>query len=136
MSTAYAFAAVSAVIRGRLAAYLTASGVSSAVGGLTFTALPPDRVPTGAQEKNGVNIFLYRISRNQGWATIGPPTRNAGGNAVAAPRSRPRGVPRQHRTAGAMSERVLERATQQAQTSAHWCTSTGLRVSDRSMVHQ
>ena len=83
MSTAYAFAAVSAVIRGRLAAYLTASGVSSAVGGLTFTALPPDRVPTGAQEKNGVNIFLYRVSRNQGWATIGPPTRNAGGNPVA-----------------------------------------------------
>ena len=41
MSTAYAFAAVSAVIRGRLAAYLTASGVSSAVGGLTFTALAP-----------------------------------------------------------------------------------------------
>ena len=85
MSTAYAFAAVSAVIRGRLAAYLTASGVSASVGGLTFTALPPDRVPTGAQEKNGINIFLYRVSRNQGWANVGPPTRNAGGGAVTAP---------------------------------------------------
>ncbi len=84
MSTAYAFAAVTTVLRARISAYLTSSGVSSGIGGATVTAMPPDRVRTGAQEANGLNLFLHRASRNQGWANAGPPPTSAAGDAVAA----------------------------------------------------
>lgn len=85
MSTAYAFAAVSAVLRNRLTAYLAAAGVSSSIGGVSVSAQPPDRVGTGAQEPNVLNLYLHRVTRNQGWANAGPPPRAASGQAVAAP---------------------------------------------------
>jgi Pvc16 N-terminal domain len=49
------------------------------------TTVPPDRLDTGAQEKNVVNLFLHRVSRNPGWANLGPPPRDSQGNEVAAP---------------------------------------------------
>jgi hypothetical protein len=84
VSTAYAFAAVTAVLRSRLTSYLAAAGVSAGIGGVTVTALPPDRVATGPQERNGLNLFLHRATRNQAWANAGPPPRSSAGDAVAA----------------------------------------------------
>ncbi|WP_346533683.1 DUF4255 domain-containing protein [Micromonospora sp. DPT] len=85
MSTAYALAAVTAVLRGQLMAYLRATGASSAVGGVTVSAGPPDRVTVGNQEGNQVNLFLNRVTRNPSWANLGPPPRDAAGDDVAAP---------------------------------------------------
>ncbi|MGK5444203.1 DUF4255 domain-containing protein [Micromonospora sp. URMC 105] len=83
MSTAYALAAVTAVLRGQLMAYLRATGASSAVGGVSVSAGPPDRVAVGNQEPNQVNLFLARVTRNPTWANLGPPPRSAGGDEVA-----------------------------------------------------
>jgi len=83
MTTPYAFGAVTAVLRSRLTATLAASGVSASVGGVKVTALPPDRIVTGKQEENTINIFLHHVSRNPGWANVGPPPRNGAGDLVA-----------------------------------------------------
>ncbi|MFY1584743.1 DUF4255 domain-containing protein [Micromonospora sp. WMMD734] len=85
MSTGYALAAVTAVLRGQVMAYLRATGASSAVGGVSVSAGPPDRVTVGNQEGNQVNLFLSRVTRNPAWANLGPPPRSAGGDDVAAP---------------------------------------------------
>ncbi|MEU9511014.1 DUF4255 domain-containing protein [Micromonospora sp. NPDC048170] len=84
MSTAYALAAVTAVLRAQMMAYLRATGASSAVGGVSVSAGPPDRVTVGNQEGNQVNLFLSRVTRNPAWANLGPPPRSAGGDDVAA----------------------------------------------------
>ncbi|MER7421121.1 DUF4255 domain-containing protein [Micromonospora peucetia] len=84
MSTAYALAAVTAVLRAQLMAYLRATGASSAVGGVSVSAGPPDRVTVGNQEGNQVNLFLSRVTRNPTWANLGPPPRNTAGDDVAA----------------------------------------------------
>src|SRR5262249_55239826 len=83
MSTPYALAAVHWVLRSQLTAHLGAMEVSSHVGGVKVTTMPPDRLETGLQETNVVNLFLHRVSRNVGWATIGPPPRNSLGDQVA-----------------------------------------------------
>ena len=85
MSSPYALAAVTAVLRSRLTISLAASGVPSSVGGVSVTALTPDRILTGAQEGNSINLFLHHVSRNQGWANVGPPPRSEGGDLVANP---------------------------------------------------
>ncbi len=50
---------------------------------MSVTALTPDRIATGAQEGNSINLFLHHVSRNQGWANLGPPPRSEGGDLVA-----------------------------------------------------
>jgi len=42
----------------------------------------------------------------------------------------------QNRDRRHVSERVLERANHQAQSSAHWCTAIALGSSNASVVHQ
>jgi hypothetical protein len=85
MTTPFALGAVTAVLRSRLTAALAASGASASVGNVSVTALPPDRLPVGAQERNGINLFLHHVSRNPGWANLGPPPRSADGDLVASP---------------------------------------------------
>jgi hypothetical protein len=85
MSTAYALAAVSYVLGRQLAAYLSATEVSSSVGLVKVTTVAPDRLETGLQEQNIVNLFLHRVTRNSGWANLGPPPRNGQGEQVASP---------------------------------------------------
>jgi hypothetical protein len=85
MTTPHAIAAVTAVLRRGITAYLTAAGVTSSVGGVSVTALPPDRLVTGQQEKNQVNLFMHRVSHNPGWVNRGVPPRDGSGARVAAP---------------------------------------------------
>lgn len=85
MTSPYAIAAVTAVLRSRITAFLTQAGVSAAVGNVSVTALPPDRLVTGQQEANQVNIFMHRVSHNPGWANLGVPPRDSSGVRVAAP---------------------------------------------------
>jgi hypothetical protein len=85
MTTPFALGAVTAVLRSRLTASLAASGASASVGGVLVTALPPDRLSVGAQEQNRINLFLHHVSRNPGWANVGPPPRSPAGDVVATP---------------------------------------------------
>jgi hypothetical protein len=64
MSYALAIATVSAVLKSLLDNRLAVQGVAASVGDVTVTALPPDRISVGAEERSQLNLFLYRITPN------------------------------------------------------------------------
>lgn len=84
MSTAYAMAAVTAVLRRRLHTRLTEADVAAAVGTVPVSTIPPDRVVTGT-EPTQLNIYLHRVTPNPGWCNRDLPSRDAGGARVSAP---------------------------------------------------
>lgn len=67
MSSALALAAVTAVLKNLLDNRLIDQGVTASVGDVTVTALPPDRITTGTDERSQLNLFLYRVTPNTGW---------------------------------------------------------------------
>lgn len=63
MSSALVLASVTAILRNLLENGLVDRGVTSAVGSDTsITALPPDRITTGDDEKPQLNLFLYQAT--------------------------------------------------------------------------
>jgi hypothetical protein len=84
MSSPLAIAAVTAALRHLLVNGLLKSDLSS-VGSFTVSTLPPDRVPTGTTEPNQLNLFLYRVTANQGWRNNALPSRNAAGERMTDP---------------------------------------------------
>ena len=86
MSTALAIAGVTALLRDMLANRFGAEPVASAVGPVTVSSLPPDRIDlTMAADPTQVNVFLHQASQNVGWANIDAPVRDARGDRVSAP---------------------------------------------------
>jgi uncharacterized protein DUF4255 len=86
MSGFLAVAGVTAVLRWMLREAITGSGVDNAVGATpTISALPPDRIVVGATEIPQVNIFMYHVSLNSGWRSVGLPELDASGRRVSAP---------------------------------------------------
>src|SRR5689334_6430427 len=69
MTSALAVAAVTAVLRNLLDERLIASGVASSLGGVTVSALLPDRIATGGDEHSQLNLFLHRLTPNSSWRT-------------------------------------------------------------------
>ncbi len=57
----------------------------SVVGSFLVTAVPPDRITTGATEPNQLNLFLYQVTPNQGWRNAGLPSRDSNGGRVTNP---------------------------------------------------
>jgi uncharacterized protein DUF4255 len=70
MSSPLSIASVTSVIKGFLENGLVVHGASAVVGDLSVTALPPDRIATGADERSQLNIYLYRITPNTAWRTV------------------------------------------------------------------
>jgi hypothetical protein len=62
MSSALAIAAVTAALKALLDDHLARRSVAARVGDVVVTALPPDRLPTGAEERSGLNLFLYHVT--------------------------------------------------------------------------
>jgi hypothetical protein len=63
MSTALALASVTALLKDLLENGLASAGVTAKIGGdATVSALPPDRVGSGADEKAQLNVFLYHVT--------------------------------------------------------------------------
>ena len=63
MSTALALASVTALLKDLLENGLASAGVTTKIGGdATVSALPPDRVGSGADEKAQLNVFLYHVT--------------------------------------------------------------------------
>jgi len=63
MSTALALASVTALLKDLLENGLASAGVTAKIGGdATVSALPPDRVGLGGDEKAQLNVFLYHIT--------------------------------------------------------------------------
>lgn len=66
-SSALALASVTAVLKDLLENGLAARGITSALGGdASVSALPPDRVPSGADERAQLNLFLYAVTPHTG----------------------------------------------------------------------
>lgn len=85
MSNALAIAAVSAVLKDLLDNAMIDHSVSSAVGDVTVSALPPDRVPTGSNEKSRLNLFLYHTTPNPGWRNVSLPSLDNEGQRLTNP---------------------------------------------------
>lgn len=85
MSSPLAIAAVTATIKDLLNDGLLNHDLS-AIGSFSVTALPPDRISTGQNEPNQLNIFLYQVTPNLGWRNAGLPSRDGtGARLTAAP---------------------------------------------------
>ena len=65
MTSALALASVTAVLKDLLENGLARGGVTSKIGGDTsVSALPPDRVTAGTDEKPQLNVYLYAVTAN------------------------------------------------------------------------
>lgn len=64
MAGALAIASVTHILTRLLDQRLIECGVAASLGDVLVSALPPDRVPTGAEERPQLNIFLYRVTPN------------------------------------------------------------------------
>ena len=84
MSNALSIAAVSVVLRDRLHNGLVGSA-PPALGAVQVTTLPPDRIITGTNEQSQLNLFLYHVTPNNGWSTVGLPSREATGQRLTNP---------------------------------------------------
>jgi hypothetical protein len=66
-SSALALASVTAVLKDLLENGLATLGITSALGGdASVSAMPPDRVPSGADERAQLNLFLYAVTPHTG----------------------------------------------------------------------
>lgn len=80
MSSPLSIASVTSVIKSTLENGLVMHGATAVVGELAVTALPPDRIPTGADERSQLNIYLYHITPNTAWRAI--PANGAASNGA------------------------------------------------------
>ena len=62
MGSALANASVTAVLKDILGNGIAASPDIASVGDVSITAVPPDRISVGAEERNQINLFLYRVA--------------------------------------------------------------------------
>jgi hypothetical protein len=83
MSSPLAIAAVTATIKDLLNDGLLNHDLSS-IGSFSVTALPPDRISTGQNEPNQLNLFLYQVTPNLGWRNVDLPSRNGDGVRLTA----------------------------------------------------
>lgn len=70
MSSALAIASVTFLLKDLLDNRLIGQGVTASVGEVSVTALPPDRVSVGAEERSQLNLFLYRITPHSAWRSL------------------------------------------------------------------
>ena len=91
MSGPLAIAAVSAVLRDLLQTGMTAMNLGdslqgAASGDVDVSVGAPDRVTlTGNGAASQLNLFLYNVARNVGWANLGLPARDSRGDLVENP---------------------------------------------------
>lgn len=86
MSSPFAFAAVTAVIRQLLVEGLALDKVGDAVGTITVSAAPPDQVvKAGQADPTQVNIYLHQVSHNPAFRNKGLPARDSRGELRSAP---------------------------------------------------
>jgi len=85
LSTGFALAAVTAVLRNRLTQHLAAAQLSGPAANVTVTALPPDRITVGSNEVPQLNVFLHQVTPNPAWRGAGLPAADSAGSAMNAP---------------------------------------------------
>jgi hypothetical protein len=72
-SSALAIAAVTAVLKSMLENGLVDRGVTASLGSdIVVSALPPDRITTGADERAQLNLFFYQMTPHTGLRAASP----------------------------------------------------------------
>ena len=84
MSGALAIAGVTAALKDLLNDGLLNHDLSS-LGSFTVTAQAPDRINTGNNETNLLNVFLYQVTPNLGWRNADLPSRDGRGQRITNP---------------------------------------------------
>jgi len=82
MSTAFALAAITAVIKYQIDNGLVESNLND----IRVSLLPPDKIDTGEEGGSKLNLFLYRVTPNQGWQNNDLPSYNSKGERVSNPK--------------------------------------------------
>jgi Pvc16 N-terminal domain len=77
VSNALGIAAVTAVLRDLLNNGL----IDASVGDVTVSAQSPDKVSLDGDEQSQLNLFLYRVTPNQGWRNVGLPSADSSGQS-------------------------------------------------------
>lgn len=87
MSTALAVAAATEAMRKLLENWLRDTNVNAVLeSNPTVSSLPPDQIDVrGPNAQVGLNLFLHRITLNQGWRNEQLPSRDSVGQRVASP---------------------------------------------------
>ncbi|AOR79755.1 DUF4255 domain-containing protein [Novosphingobium resinovorum] len=86
MSTPFAIAGVTAVLRQLVVEGLALDKAGDAVGTIGVSAGPPDLVAKpGQPEPTRVNLYLHQVTPNAAWRNLGLPGRDSGGDLVSAP---------------------------------------------------
>jgi hypothetical protein len=86
MSTSLGIAAVTAVLRDILTNRVASDPAASAIGSVTVSCGAPDRIDlTGSADPNQINLFLYQVTQNPGWANTDLPSRNSSGQRIKNP---------------------------------------------------
>jgi hypothetical protein len=62
-----AIATCTAVLKDLLDNRLVQRDIASIIGDVVVSALPPDRIQTGSEERPQLNLFLYRVTPNTRW---------------------------------------------------------------------
>ncbi len=65
MSNALSIATVTAVIKNLLENGLVSDAIAASVGDVLVTALPPDKIQVGSDERAQINLFLYHVTQNR-----------------------------------------------------------------------
>lgn len=71
MTNTLAIAAVTAMLKDILENRLANHPVAISIGDLLVTALPPDRITIGSDERPQLNVFLYQVSQNRNADWVG-----------------------------------------------------------------
>lgn len=91
MSNALSIATVTAVIKNLLENGLVGDTIAASVGDVLVTALPPDRIQVGSDERAQINLFLYQVTQNRNvdWVSQEFRTRHRSINNNARPQNPP-----------------------------------------------
>lgn len=84
MSTALGIATVTWLLKNLLDNGLAAVSAETGLGDLVVSAVPPDRITVGAEERPQLNLYLYRLTPNTGYRALSRPPNGAGGPDGAA----------------------------------------------------
>lgn len=76
MSNALSIATVTAVIKNLLENGLVSDAIAASVGDVLVTALPPDKIQVGSDERAQINLFLYHVTQNRNVDWISQEYRN------------------------------------------------------------
>lgn len=87
MSNALSIAAVTAVLKDLLENGLVSDSITASVGDVIVTALPPDLITVGTDERAQLNFFLYQVTQNRNVDWVSQEFRSKHSRINRSPRS-------------------------------------------------